>query len=674
LLEQEVQNCKVLQIKNKIMFKRVICIALFLVCNLIFSQNYTKHTVAKGETIATIAQKYKVTPYDIYKLNPDSQNGLKVSSVILIPTKEALISKSNSNPKIFSSAFSSDKPKTHLVVAKETMYSISKKYNVNIADLEKWNPILKTEGLQPGQVLNVSESKNTTAAKPTQINTKPTQTIQPILHEVLPKETKYGIARIYGISVEELEKQNPEIKDSLPIGFNLKITPSTKLPSKTVDSETTIASKQVQIEPPVNSSLNYEVKLGETLYSLSNLFNLTQERLIQLNPELKNGVQIGMILKLPLYVSYAKCEKQFFDLTTTLNTSTQKKLAFLLPFNLSRIEKDSVYTTTERLQKDKFLNMTLDFYSGALMAIDSSKTLGLNFDVQFYDSNETKTSTDAISVIKNKRLENSDAIIGPLYQDNLEKVALYLQDKKVPVISPLSKDYAKSVSNLYQSMPPFEATKNAMFNYMRSKNGNILVIVNPKKNSIKEYLQQNQVGYKMVNENDAGRFVGDSIKKYFVKDRINFVVMATEKTGTIFAVTNAMLAALKDYKIQLVILEDNETLDFEEIALSRLTKLKMTYPTITNQIETGNKNNFEKQYKNKYRTFPTAYATRGFDITLDTMLRLSQSVSFEETIQTMATEQLESKFDYTTKIDGGYLNKGTFILFYDTDLTIQKAP
>ena len=36
--------------------------------------------------------------------------------------------------------------------------------------------------------------------------------------------------------------------------------------------------------------------------------------------------------------------------------------------------------------------------------------------------------------------------------------------------------------------------------------------------------------------------------------------------------------------------------------------------------------------------------------------------------------QLESKFDYTTKIDGGYLNKGTFILFYDTDLTIQKAP
>jgi LysM repeat protein len=646
-----------------------------------FSQNFSKHTVAKGETIATIAQKYKVTPYDIYKLNPDSQNGLKVNSVILIPNKDSVVSNSNSEPKVFSSAFSSDKPKTHLVLAKETMYSISKKYNVSIADLEKWNPILKTEGLQPGQVLKVSEAKITTVDKVTPLDKEKvlvtTKNIKTINHVVLPKETKYGIAKQHGISVEELEKQNPEIKDSLPIGFNLKIISTNKTTSVVTTDIIESLPKQGEIASPVtnnSNTINYTVKLGETLYSLSKMFNLTQERLVQLNPELQNGVQEGMILNLPPYAAFAKSDKTFVDLSQTLNTSTQKKLAFLLPFNMSRIEKDSVYSTTERLQKDKFLNMTLDFYAGALMAIDSAKTLGLNFDVQFYDSNETKTSTDAISVIKNKRLDNCDAIIGPLYQDNLEKVALYLQDKKVPVISPLSKDYAKSVSNLYQSMPPYEATKNAMFNYMRSKNGNILVIVNPKKNSIKEYLQQNQMGFKMVNENDAGRFVGDSIKKYFVKDKINFVVMATEKTSTIFMVTNAMLSAMKDYQMQLVILEDNETLDFEEIALSRLTKLKMTYPTITNQIETGNKTNFEKQYKNKYRTFPTPYATRGFDITLDTMLRLSQSVSFEETIQTMASEQLESKFDYTTKIDGGYLNKGTFILFYDTDLTIQKAP
>ena len=47
-------------------------------------------------------------------------------------------------------------------------------------------------------------------------------------HEVQPKETKYGIATKYGISVDELEKQNPEIKDNLPVGFKLKIDRSEK--------------------------------------------------------------------------------------------------------------------------------------------------------------------------------------------------------------------------------------------------------------------------------------------------------------------------------------------------------------------------------------------------------------------------------------------------------------
>jgi LysM repeat protein len=47
------------------MFKKVIYIFVFLISALNFGQNFTKHTVAKGETIVSIAQKYKVTPYDI---------------------------------------------------------------------------------------------------------------------------------------------------------------------------------------------------------------------------------------------------------------------------------------------------------------------------------------------------------------------------------------------------------------------------------------------------------------------------------------------------------------------------------------------------------------------------------------------------------------------------------
>lgn len=66
-----------------------------------------------------------------------------------------------------------------------------------------------------------------------------------------------------------------------------------------------------------------------------------------------------------------KKEKDYVDLTTTLFTKNRKKLVLLLPFNASKIERDTVTSMATRLTKDKFLNMTLEFYSGALMAIDS---------------------------------------------------------------------------------------------------------------------------------------------------------------------------------------------------------------------------------------------------------------------------------------------------------------
>jgi hypothetical protein len=57
---------------------------------LLFSQNKVMtHKVQKGETIIQIAQKYQVTPYDIYQLNPDAQSGLKPNTVLLIIKQSA---------------------------------------------------------------------------------------------------------------------------------------------------------------------------------------------------------------------------------------------------------------------------------------------------------------------------------------------------------------------------------------------------------------------------------------------------------------------------------------------------------------------------------------------------------------------------------------------------------
>ena len=70
---------------------------------------------------------------------------------------------------------------------------------------------------------------------------------------------------------------------------------------------------------------------------------------------------------------------------------------------------------------------------------------------------------------------------------------------------------------------------------------------------------------------------------------------------------------------------------------------------------------------------PSAYATRGFDVTFDTLMRLSQGKSYQETVDSIATEQVDNKFEYYKKPDGGYTNKGIYILNYDTDLLIKIA-
>lgn len=647
------------------MFKRVICIFVLVFTCSVLGQNYTKHTVAKGETILLIAQKYKVTPYDIYKFNPDSQNGIQPNTVLLIPKSIGKVeAKADVKAKTKPSTTTKSLDKTHEVVAKETLYSITKKYDVSIEDLEEANPFLKADGLQPGQILKIIKYENPPKMA--------SGTKMLSVHEVQPKETKYGIATKYGMTVQELEKLNPEIVENLPIGFKLKVFGNGN--KAVVATEIKEQTPKPVLEKIQIKTLEYTVKSGETLYSLTRQFGLSEAALIGLNPELKEGVREGMTLKVPATISFTKeVKSDLKDLTKSISTKQRKQLVLFLPFNASKIQNDTVTSIGERLKKDKFLNMTLDFYSGALMAIDSAKVLGINLDVKIFDSQETKNSTTALSVLKSSDFANTDAVIGPFYQVNVEKVAADLGSKNIPVISPLSKDEGKSYANLYQSTPQNDAIKNAMFTYMREKNGNIIAVISPKKTSVKDYIEDFQKDVKIVGTSDNGGFVSDSIKKYFVKDRMNFVVLASEKTTAILTTTSVMQSAMKDYQVQLVILEPNETLDFEEIPLSRLTKLKMAYPSMTKDNDSDEAKQFERAYKKKNKIFPNQYAIRGFDLTFDTMLRLAQDKTFEETTNDSATEQIENKFDYSKKISGGFANNGIYIQYYDTDLTIKTA-
>ncbi len=638
-----------------------VCLTILVFSYSGFSQEKSiTHKVEKGETITQIALKYNVTPLDIYKLNPDAQTGLKPNSVLLIPKKASATKPSS--PK------ANAQSKTHKVWPKETLYSIDKKYNVSEEALKKANPFLEKEGLQIGQILTIPSNTASKTVAPTPEKV--------VYHEVLPKETKYSIAKQYGMTVEQLENKNPEIIPNLTIGYKLVIKGTAPKTAQVavVEPKKEILKPSVQKVFPKVNYISYEVKPKETLYSLSKMSGLNQEELVQLNPALANGVEIGMIIKVPessLIPAVFESKKVYTSLSKNSNSS--KKLVLLLPFNLSKIEGDTINSTAMRLKKDKFLNMTLDFYSGALMAIDSAKSLGINVDVSIFDSQETKNSSNISSINQENNLESADAIIGPFYQNNVEKTAELMGKNNVPVISPLSKDIGNAFPNLYQTIPTIEALKNAIFDFMRAKNGNIIAVVDKKKESARKYIQENHSDVKFAALLENGSLSVESLKGLFVKDKINYVVMETANTGMIKWTMATMMSVMANYKVQLVILEPNETLDTDEINFENLTKLNLMYPSITRENESPEAKIFEKEYRKDNKISPSTYATRGFDVTFDTMMRLSQNKSFQETADSIATEQDDNKFEYYKKPDGGYTNKGIYILYYDTDLIIKEA-
>ena len=574
------------------MKKHIAFFLLFiLTANNFFAQEKViKHIVQPGETVTQIAIRYKTTPLDIYKLNPDATAGIKADMQLLVPNSgKAIVAKVptkniNTSKTVAKSDFTS-----HKVQSKETLYSLAVQFKTTVEAIENANPTLKTVGLKIGEEIQIpskgqepraksqddtkvprakSQDVKVITQKPTTKNQQqPTKT-----HTVEAKETKYSIAKKYNTTIETLENQNPQIAEGLEIGMQLQVGGSQKAVAKTVvkpinKSESTPIIKNLpktdasETVKPLITFKDYTIKPQETVYSLSNKFGLTQAELLAINPSLAEGVKIGEIIKCPSNVNLKDVDtKVFTDLSSSLKSQNRKKLVLLLPFNISKIENDTITSTATRLKKDKFLNMTLDFYAGALQAIDSAKKLGIKMDIKILDSQETKSSSNVQNLVDSNNFAKTDVIIGPFYQSNVEKTADLLRGSKTIVISPLSKETHKASPNLLVSNISTELVKNAMFDYMKAKNGNVLAIIDNKKLATKQLLKQYS-DVKIIPINDKNTFASDSLAQHFSKSNINFVILDSEKTGLILKTANALINLQKDFQVQLVILEKNETFD-----------------------------------------------------------------------------------------------------------------
>ena len=212
---------------------QIIFFLFFLGSSFVYSQKTIKHTVVEGESIYSIAKKYKVSESDIYELNPKSKGALlQLKTVLLIPNKK---NKSKDKKEVASSK--NTNAEIHTVESGESLYKIAKKYNITLEKLIELNPDIKPEAIQIGDAIVVLEKKE--IAKP-----KKKKAIEDLkidvpspnkdtnlcldelgnqFHTVQKGETLYQLSKKYKVSVRDLEEMNPEIVANLPIGYEVVI-------------------------------------------------------------------------------------------------------------------------------------------------------------------------------------------------------------------------------------------------------------------------------------------------------------------------------------------------------------------------------------------------------------------------------------------------------------------
>lgn len=630
--------------------KRIFITLSTLFCATVsFAQTATKtHTVAKGETITQIAKRYNTTNNVLFLLNPEAVDGVSENQIIKIPTTSSV---------------------QHQVQAKETVYGISKQYNIAIEKLYDLNPGLKENGLKIGQFLNLNEttSKNTATVSNNNQSLKNVASTTVIVEK---GETIYGIAVKNNTTVSVLYELNPGLlENGLKVGQAINIPVAGKVNIETLASAK--KPKTIVVQPK------------QTIYNIAKTNNVSQEQLMEWNPDLKNGLKEGSTLivghsyeKVP-FNDHAAAKpventtntvKKGIDLSLPNDGST-RDLVMLLPFNIANNNFNNP-SINQSIKEDVFLNMTLDFYSGAKMAIDVLKEKNYNLNIKFVDSKETNRALDVNTLKDDFDFSATDVIIGPFFQKNVDAVSEAFKNQQTIIVSPLSTDKGKPYPRQVHTMPNAEIVKKEMLEYVVSKQERVVAITDGKKTS-SQYFSTNYPTITTLSVATDEKVSSTVLKNLLSSSETNYIVYDATSLTTTVELINTLKSLQKEFKIQLVSLEKLDVLESSDVEINDLIALKYTFPSVTNDASGNKKEKFVKDYKAVYGKNPSRFATRGYDVTYDIITRMFESDE-DSNIFDYGSQQIENKFAYINE-NGGVYNNAVYILYYDKDLTIKEA-
>lgn len=323
---------------------------------------------------------------------------------------------------------------THTVGKGQTLYSISRMYNTTVKELIEENPECAIK-LSVGQKLKIKQKNN--ISEQTADNTNGAR-----YHTIQPGETLYRLGQLYQITPQEICAANPGLSISNFRSGEVILIP---VPAKRIVP--VIKEEQKSIEENEETTIRtvHKVEKGETIYSITRRYGITEEELKAANPDLnldKKKLKKNTQLKIPYsQIDLAAIENEkrikeeqsnadIFrelekkkDSIATLDTFQGIRVALILPFLL-----DS-YAPNEQARM-------VEYYEGFLLAVEELKRYGYSFEINTFDSGQENASLETL--INSGQLNNMDIIFGAVYPEHNKQLARFAKEKNIPLVIPFT--------------------------------------------------------------------------------------------------------------------------------------------------------------------------------------------------------------------------------------------
>ncbi len=568
---------------------------------------YYVHIVKKGDTLFGLSKMYNISKNEIAKENPEIFLGLQIGQALKIPVKPQIDKKIR--------YFQSNKYINHKVKKKQTLFFLSKKYNVSQEEIIALNPGVEY-GLDINQIVKIPKKTSRKIRKEknqkyTNIDTINTYASY-IKHKVDSLETFYSLSKEYKISEEDIISANPILIDGLKYGQVINI-PSQIIPS--LKSDMFISEYDSIPESPY---------LNNEYYSFPDSAEINCEAYLHFK---------------------------------TFN------IAVFLPFSLNENSKTYSIDSTEfdnfgkKIYKRKYFSPYyiykpsinfIEFYEGLLIAADSLRNHGMSINLFAYD-----TKNDSINInniLHQPKFADIDLIIGPIFNNKFEIVADFAHKNNINIVSPVmsNSDVLKQNSNFFQVFPSNKAQINLLtsnlFQYCKDyKNYNIVLIHSGDslqyekneyvKNKLSNFLKPNTFS---VNDsllwNDSISNTDSVInniqfKEVVFADSINTIIHALRKDeNNVIIIPSNNQAFVSDLVTKLNYISTTFEYNIKLFGMNKWQRFNNIEPdyyynlnlTIQSPFYIDYKKekvkDFVLKYRDEYKSEPSQFAFHGFDV------------------------------------------------------------